>query len=79
MCNMRTIGQAVSEKKIFEIVDDGRTTEHGYTISSPMSLRLRLAKRDLIGSFDTYEALSESVQTSLISKRNEYEHHAEEL
>ena len=47
MCNMRTIGPAVSEKKIFEIVDDGRTTddgrtpEHGYTISSPMSLRLR--------------------------------------
>ena len=26
MCNMRTIGPAVSEKKIFEIVDDGRTT-----------------------------------------------------
>ena len=25
MCNMRTIGPAVSEKKIFEIVDDGRT------------------------------------------------------
>ena len=25
MCNMRTIGSAVSEKKIFEIVDDGRT------------------------------------------------------
>ena len=47
MCNMRTIGPAVSEKKIFEIVgdgrrtDDGRTPEHGYTISSPMSLRLR--------------------------------------
>ena len=35
------IGQAVSEKKMFEIVDDGRTTDdgqtpdHGYTISSP--------------------------------------------
>ena len=46
MCNMRTIGPAVLEKKIFEIVDDGRTDdgrtpEHGYTISSPMSLRLR--------------------------------------
>ena len=45
---MRTISPAVSEKKIFEIVDDdgrrtddGRTPEHGYTISSPMSLRLR--------------------------------------
>ena len=52
MCNMRTIGPAVSEKKIFEIVnDDGRTTdgrkpEHGYTISSPMSLRLRRAKNN---------------------------------
>ena len=41
MCNMRTIGPAVSEKKIFEIVEDGRTPEHGYTISSPMSLWLR--------------------------------------
>ena len=28
MCNMRTIGLVVSEKKIFEIVDDdGRTTD----------------------------------------------------
>ena len=36
---MALIGQAVSEKKIFENggrrTDDGRTTEHGYTISSP--------------------------------------------
>ena len=24
MCNMRTIGPAVSEKKLFEIVDDGQ-------------------------------------------------------
>ena len=42
MCYMRTIDPVVSEKKIFEIVDDGRwtdgrTPEHGYTISSPMS------------------------------------------
>ena len=36
MYNMRTIGPAVS-KKIFEIVDDERTPEHGYTISSPMT------------------------------------------
>ena len=35
---MALIGQAVSEEKIFEIVDgriDGRTPEHGYTINSP--------------------------------------------
>ena len=35
---MALIGQAVSEKKIFENCGrrtDGRTTEHGYTISSP--------------------------------------------
>ena len=47
--NLALIGQAVSEK-MFEIVDDVRrqrrrttdgTAEHGYTISSPMSLRLR--------------------------------------
>ena len=40
--NLALIGQAVWEKKMFEIVDgrttttdDGRTPEHGYTISSP--------------------------------------------
>ena len=35
---MALVGQAVSEKKIFEIVDgwtDGRTTDHGHPISSP--------------------------------------------
>ena len=47
MQNLALIGQAVSEKKIFENggrrtddgrtdgQTDGRTTEHGYTISSP--------------------------------------------
>ena len=43
MKNLALIGQAVSEKKIFENGGrrtdgrrtDGRTTEHGYTISSP--------------------------------------------
>ena len=43
---MALIGQAVSEKKIFENGGrrtddgrtDGRTTEHGYTISSPCEL-----------------------------------------
>ena len=38
MCNMRTIGPAVSEKKID---DDGRTPDHGHPISSHMSLWLR--------------------------------------
>ena len=41
---MALVGQAVSEKKIFEIedgrtdgrkTDDGRTTDHGHPISSP--------------------------------------------
>ena len=47
------IGPVVSEKKMFEIVDadrpttdDGRTPEQGYTKSSPMSLRLRWAKKE---------------------------------
>ena len=35
--------------------------------------------KDLLGSFDTYEAHYNSVQMSLIPKRNEYEHHIEEL
>ena len=39
----------------------------------------RNEQKDLIGSFDTYEAHYKSVQTSLIPKRNEYEHHIEEL
>ena len=39
----------------------------------------RNEQKDLIGSFATYEARYNSVQTSLVSKRNEYEHHAEEL
>ena len=39
---------AVSEKKMFKHCgrtdnDDGQTTDHGYTISSPMSLRLRVS------------------------------------
>ena len=39
----------------------------------------RNEQKDLIGSFGTYEAQYNSVQTSLVSKRNEYEHYAEEL
>ena len=36
------VGQISSRgKKIFEIVDDGRSPEHGHPISSPLSLRLR--------------------------------------
>ena len=53
ICNFNLIGPVVSEEKMFEIVDgrtdDGRQTTDGhrsdwYTISSPMSLRLRWAK-----------------------------------
>ena len=39
----------------------------------------RNEQKDLLGSFDTYEAHYNSVQTSLVPKRNEYEHHIEEL
>ena len=48
--HMRLIGPVVSEEKMFENVDGRRTTDgrtdagrrsHWYTISSPMSLRLR--------------------------------------
>ena len=38
--SLALIGQAVSEEKIFEIVDDdeGRTPDHGHPISSPKLL-----------------------------------------
>ena len=39
----------------------------------------RNEQKDLLGSFNTFEAHYKSVQTSLIPKRNEYEHHVEEL
>ena len=39
----------------------------------------RIEQKDLLGSFATFEAHYNSVQTSLIPKRNEYEHHTEEL
>ena len=39
----------------------------------------RNKQKDLLSSFDTYEAHYNSVQTSLIPKRNEYEHHIEKL
>ena len=35
--------------------------------------------KDLLGSFDAYEAHYNSVQTSLIPIKNEYEHNIEEL
>ena len=38
---MALIGQAVLEKKMFEIVFDGQTPDHEYPISSRMSLWLR--------------------------------------
>ena len=58
MCNMRTIGPAVSEKKIFEIVDDdGRTPEHGYTISSPIgSGELKIIVKNM-NKLQLYEAV----------------------
>ena len=39
----------------------------------------RNEQKDLLGCFDTYEAHFNSVQTSLIPKRNEYGYHIEEL
>ena len=34
-CSLAPTGQTVLEEKIFEIVDDGRTPDHGHPISSP--------------------------------------------
>ena len=49
---MSSIGLVVSEEKMFENVDGRRTDgrrSHWYTISSPMSLRLRWAKNSANG------------------------------
>ena len=39
----------------------------------------RNEQKDLLVSFNTYKAHTNSVQTSLIPKTNEYEHHIKEL
>ena len=41
LCPLALIDQVVLEKKIFE--NGGRTTDHGYTISSPMSLKAQVS------------------------------------
>ena len=51
------IRQAVLEKKMFESVkddgDDGRTPDHEYHISSPMSLWLRRANKNKCHNFSS--------------------------
>ena len=39
----------------------------------------RNEQKDLLASFDTFEAHYNSLKTSIESKSNEYEHHTEEL
>ena len=39
----------------------------------------RNEQKDLLASFDTFEAYYKSLKTSIESKSNEYEHHIEEL
>ena len=51
--NLALIGQAILEK-MFKIVNGRHQTEHGYSISSPMSLWLRWAKNQ--GSPDNWAA-----------------------
>ena len=45
--NLDSTGPVVLEKKIFEndrwTMDNGRTTEHAYTISSPMRLKAQVS------------------------------------
>ena len=46
MPNIKSFGHTASEEMSFEIVDDdGPTPDHGHPKSSPLSLRLRLAKK----------------------------------
>ena len=52
--NLALIGSAVLEKKTSENggrMDTGRTTEHAYTISSPMSLKAHVAKKQPLADF----------------------------
>ena len=39
----------------------------------------RNEQKDLLASFDTFEAHYNALNTSIESKSNEYEHHTEEL
>ena len=53
---------------MFEIVDDdGRTPDHGYTISSPTSLRLRLAKNRATATQVTEQNLIQVAQRATIA------------
>ena len=73
---MSSIGPVVSEEKMFENVDGQRTDDgrrsHWYTISSPMSLRLRWAKKKekyilcLSGGIGTSFLQSQHFNTCLI-------------
>ena len=63
---MALVGQAVSEKKIFEIVDgrtdDGRTLDHGHPISSPCEPNGsgELKNPDILNASDSSETLPRS-------------------
>ena len=76
MKNLALIGQAVSEKKIFEnggrrttdgqTTDgrrtDGRTTEHGYTISSPCEPDGSGELKRVSISFIDYQSIDSRIQ-----------------
>ena len=58
-----------------------KDTENYFRDQPMLFVPLRYEQKDLLGSFDTFEAHYKCmyIQTSLIPKRNEYEHHVEEL
>ena len=49
------------------------------TENSSVFIPWRKEQKDLLASFDTFEAHYNSLKTSIESKSNDYEHHTEEL
>ena len=53
--------------------------ENHYREQLMLFMRWRNEQKDLLGPFETYTAHNNSMKISLEAKRNEYEHHTEEL
>ena len=83
-CTKQKNGTKYKKRKVPRIIryvkyNKKKDPENYFREQLMLFLPWRNEQKDLLGSFDTYEAHYNSVQTSLIPNRNEYEHHIEEL